>query len=132
MQFRYFSDTSELSRNPNESASVSPISQHMDAATEVDAANNNKNVDLLIPRIQCPSSNPCKHELMPCLSLSGRRCHYHDGTNPTAPIDSKLDDWLILKNIDKTSREIILNEQFSYKDFMFYMEKADFHRIGLK
>lgn len=111
---------------------MSPISQHIDAATEVDAVNNNKNMDLLLPRIHCPSSNPCKQEHMPCLSPNGRRCHYHDGTNPTTPIDAKLNDWLILNNIDKTSRDIILNEQFSYKDFLYYMEKADLHRIGLK
>lgn len=128
--FSYFSDTSDLSRNPNENASVSPIPPNSNVMIEVDAVNNNRQAELATPRICCVCSSSSKYEHGPCLSVNGRR-HCYD-TQTTIPVDSQLSDWLIKHNIDKTSRDIILNEQFSFVDFVYHMEKSDLHRIGLK
>ena len=46
--------------------------------------------------------------------------------------DQRLDDWLCRQNIDTVVRNTILNEEFSYEDFVYHMEKDDLIRIGLK
>ena len=46
--------------------------------------------------------------------------------------DQRLDDWLCRQNIDTVVRNTILNEEFSYEDFVYNMEKDDLIRIGLK
>lgn len=50
----------------------------------------------------------------------------------TTSIDTRLNEWLIRANIDVTSRTIIFNEDFSYEDFVYDLDKNDLHRIGLK
>lgn len=128
---RYFSDTGDPSRNPNEHASISPIPPQNVPIVEVDTTNNNKNAELLPPRIHSPCFNAAAHEHVICHHPNVRRC-CHDASTTPLPIDTQLNEWLIKQNIDKTSRDIILNEQFSFTDFVHHMEKTDLHRIGLK
>lgn len=60
-----------------------------------------------------------------------RRNDTYYRSHPTL-IDTRLNEFLIKLNIDATSRDIIFNEEFTYEDFIYDLEKADLLRIGLK
>ncbi|XP_067615428.1 mitogen-activated protein kinase kinase kinase 15 isoform X3 [Eurosta solidaginis] len=47
-------------------------------------------------------------------------------------IDEQLAQWLTNHDIDEFSQTIILNEGFTYEDFMFNMEKLDLMRLELR
>lgn len=125
---RYFSDSSDLNRNANDNQSVSPIPVPV---IEVDTINNNQVGDLNVPKKLVVNRmtklqprpermSPRKSELlMPAPMVN-------------APTDLRLDEWLIKNNVDSVSRNIILNELFTYEDFIYEMEKEDLHQIGLK
>lgn len=50
----------------------------------------------------------------------------------TSSIDIRLNEWLVKNNVDITSRTIIFNEEFTYEDFVYDLDKNDLHRIGLR
>lgn len=47
-------------------------------------------------------------------------------------IDEQLAQWLTNHDIDEFSQTIILNEGFTYEDFVFNMEKLDLMRLELR
>ena len=46
--------------------------------------------------------------------------------------DEQLEEWLTQHDIDEVSKNIILNEGFSYEDFIHNMEKLDLMRLELR
>jgi hypothetical protein len=48
------------------------------------------------------------------------------------PIDMELNEWLTRMKFAKPVRMKILNEEFSYVDFLYETDKEDIRRIGLK
>lgn len=121
-----------MARNQNENLSVSPVPPAQNLITEVDAINNNRNMEPNLPRktglLPCPSQ-PCKTDSPLKLSPGKRN---RDQTATSIPIDARLNDWLNATNIDAISKTAILSEQFTYDDFIYGMEKTDLQRIGLK
>lgn len=47
-------------------------------------------------------------------------------------IDEQLSQWLTKHGIDEFSQTIILNEGFTYEDFLFNTEKLDLMRLELR
>lgn len=47
-------------------------------------------------------------------------------------IDEQLEQWLAQHDIDDFSKTLILNEGFTFEDFIFNMEKLDLMRLGLR
>lgn len=47
-------------------------------------------------------------------------------------IDEQLEQWLTLHDIDEYSKTVILNEGFSYIDFIYHMDKLDMMRLDLR
>lgn len=132
----YYSDTSDLTlgRNQNEHLSVSPIPQIQNSISEVDAINNNRNMESNLPRksglLTC--SNQCKSEAQQKISPGKRLISDRDQSATSIPVDTRLNDWLNSSNIDPISKTAILSEHFTYDDFIYGMEKTDLQRIGLK
>lgn len=134
---RYGSDISDLtmSRNQGDNLSVSPIPHAPNSITEVDAINNNRNVEPNLSRKTGLGTcqNQCKSDVQLKISPAARRQpNIHDQTHATPPVDIRLSDWLNASNIDPISKTAILAEQFTFDDFIYGMEKTDLHRIGLK
>lgn len=123
-----------LGRNQNENLSVSPIPQMPNSICEVDAINNNRNMEPNLSRksnlLTCP--NQCKTDAQQKSSPGKRLISGRDQSATSIPIDARLNDWLNVTNIDPISKTAILSEQFTYDDFIYGMEKADLQRIGLK
>lgn len=102
--------------------------------SEVDAINNNRNMEPNLPRksglLTCP--NQCKADAQQKASPGKRLISGRDQTVTSIPVDIRLSDWLTVTNIDAISKTAILSEQFTYDDFIYGMEKTDLQRIGLK
>lgn len=134
MYCSYCSDTSDFAmiRNQNDTLSVSPISTPLpNSMAEVDAINNNRNVDSNLSRKSAFNTSQNQHKSDNQLKVTpGRRLNSQAAT--LIPEDSRLGDWLDTSNIDTQSKNAILSEQFTYDDFIYGMEKSDLHRIGLK
>ncbi|KAM8705382.1 hypothetical protein ACLKA7_009790 [Drosophila subpalustris] len=47
-------------------------------------------------------------------------------------IDEQLEQWLAQHDIDDFSKTLILNEGFTFEDFIYNMEKLDLMRLGLR
>jgi len=47
-------------------------------------------------------------------------------------IDEQLEQWLVQHDIDDFSKTLILNEGFTFEDFIYNMEKLDLMRLGLR
>lgn len=47
-------------------------------------------------------------------------------------IDEQLEQWLAQHDIDEFSKTLILNEGFTFEDFIYNMEKLDLMRLGLR
>ncbi|XP_013114614.2 mitogen-activated protein kinase kinase kinase 15 isoform X2 [Stomoxys calcitrans] len=47
-------------------------------------------------------------------------------------VDEQLEEWLTRNDVDEVSKNIILNEGFSYEDFIYNMEKFDLMRLELR
>ncbi|KAI8129196.1 Mitogen-activated protein kinase kinase kinase 15 [Lucilia cuprina] len=47
-------------------------------------------------------------------------------------VDEQLEEWLTQHDIDEVSKATILNEGFSYEDFIYNMEKLDLMRLDLR
>nr|AAO00972.1 Pk92B-PA [Drosophila erecta] len=47
-------------------------------------------------------------------------------------IDEQLEQWLTQQEIDEFSKTLILNEGFTFDDFIYNMEKLDLMRLGLR
>ncbi|ALC47336.1 Pk92B [Drosophila busckii] len=47
-------------------------------------------------------------------------------------IDEQLEQWLAQHDIDEFSKALILNEGFTFEDFIYNMEKLDLMRLGLR
>ncbi|XP_034487697.1 mitogen-activated protein kinase kinase kinase 15 isoform X2 [Drosophila innubila] len=47
-------------------------------------------------------------------------------------IDEQLEQWLFQHDIDDFSKTLILNEGFTFEDFIYNMEKLDLMRLGLR
>lgn len=47
-------------------------------------------------------------------------------------IDEQLEQWLAQHHIDEFSKTLILNEGFTFEDFIYNMEKLDLMRLGLR
>lgn len=47
-------------------------------------------------------------------------------------IDEQLEQWLAQHDIDEFSKSLILNEGFTFEDFIYNMEKLDLMRLGLR
>lgn len=62
----------------------------------------------------------------------GRRSTCTIERQTTIEGDVRLNDWLIRHSIDRDSRNMILNEDFTFDDFCLHMEKDDLLRIGLR
>lgn len=62
----------------------------------------------------------------------GRRSNCTIERQTTIEGDVRLNDWLIRHSIDRDSRNMILNEDFTFEDFCLHMEKDDLLRIGLR
>jgi mitogen-activated protein kinase kinase kinase 5 len=58
--------------------------------------------------------------------------HHIGDTSPTPPIDMELNEWLTRMKFAPHVRTKILNEEFSYVDFLYETDKEDIQRIGLK
>lgn len=129
IRVRYFSDVSD--RNPRD-RSLSPNPTHQ-GLSEVDAINNNttvQNTDPSATRKLGICRSP-RQEL--CANAQRRRQEQSSSpSSSSASIDLQLNEWLIINNIDSTSRSIILGELFTFDDFLFEMDKSDLLRIGLK
>lgn len=137
---RYGSETSDLamSRIQTDTLSPSPIPHAPNSITEVDAINNNRNVEPHLSRKSGLGTceNQYKSDIHLKISTSRRQQqqqhqNIHDPTY-APPIDSRLNDWLNTTNIDPISKNAILAEQFTFDDFIYGMEKSDLYRIGLK
>lgn len=96
--------------------------------TEVDAINNN--LEVSIPRRSHLSRSP-RQELNPPTSTSPIAAKHNHEPHPVSPC-VRLNEWLIKQGIDQTSRTVILNEAFTFEDFVYEMQKEDLLRIGLK
>jgi hypothetical protein len=72
----------------------------------------------------------------PCMTTNNNRkitfSQASQQNDCSPPIDLKLNEWLIKMNFDQTTRQTILNEEFSYEDFLYETDKEDIRRIGLK
>lgn len=119
---------SDIDRHTHEQ-SLSPIPpsyQPQIIATDTDAINNN--VELNVPRRSTLSRSP-RQELNPPGSPS-QTVKFNSDLQQSP--DARLNEWLIKQGIDSTSRNIILNEAFSFDDFVYELQKEDLLRIGLK
>ncbi|KAH8343720.1 mitogen-activated protein kinase kinase kinase 15 [Drosophila kikkawai] len=47
-------------------------------------------------------------------------------------VDEQLEQWLTQQDIDEFSKTLILNEGFTFEDFIYNMEKLDLMRLGLR
>ncbi|KAH8256410.1 hypothetical protein KR032_006802 [Drosophila birchii] len=47
-------------------------------------------------------------------------------------VDEQLEQWLTQQEIDEFSKTLILNEGFTFEDFIYNMEKLDLMRLGLR
>ncbi|XP_030374500.1 mitogen-activated protein kinase kinase kinase 15 [Scaptodrosophila lebanonensis] len=47
-------------------------------------------------------------------------------------VDEQLEQWLSQHDIDEFSKTVILNEAFTFEDFIYNMEKMDLMRLGLR
>ncbi|XP_037907858.1 mitogen-activated protein kinase kinase kinase 15 isoform X5 [Hermetia illucens] len=145
----YFSDISEGAVKARNAEDTSPSSVTPPVSTT--------EVDGLSPTTTNPCPSPTGRKLLvkptlplrtnynndfnrpPSCPVQGRRWHYvterqlsnYYNTQPPE-IDTKLNNWLARNNIDPVSRNLILQEDFSYEDFMYYLDRADLQRIGLK
>lgn len=135
---RYFSDASEHLRagtDDQQPSSISPIPQPLNnnnnnssSTTEVDSSNSQNNHNRRI----ISSTKPYRSTF----SVNNHRRH-NSINDPfsrpsTTSIDLRLNEWLVKNNVDITTRTIIFNEEFSYEDFVYDLDKNDLHRIGLK
>lgn len=147
--YRYFSDVSEHLRTGNDEQqppSISPIpSQSLNnnnnninnsSPTEVDSSPNNNNNNNR--RIISSTNKPYRCESIRSSFSANNQNRRHNSLNDpfsrvnTTSIDIRLNEWLIKNNVDITSRTIIFNEEFTYEDFVYDLDKSDLHRIGLK
>lgn len=97
----------------------------------MDAINNN--LDVNVPRRSNLSRSP-RQDLNPPGSPQSSvkfTSDVHSMQTNHIP-DARLNEWLIKHGIDQTSRNAILNEQFTFDDFLFELQKDDLLRIGLK
>lgn len=93
----------------------------------MDAINNN--LEVTVPRRSHLSRSP-RQELNPVSTSPIAAKHNHE-PHPVPPC-ARLNEWLIKHGIDPTSRTAILNEAFTFEDFVYEMQKEDLLRIGLK
>uniref|UniRef100_A0A1A9VVY2 Protein kinase domain-containing protein n=1 Tax=Glossina austeni TaxID=7395 RepID=A0A1A9VVY2_GLOAU len=61
-----------------------------------------------------------------------RRSRSLSNCNGLEEVDEQLEEWLTQHDIDEISKSIILNEGFSYDDFIYNMEKLDLMRLELR
>lgn len=97
----------------------------------MDAINNN--LDVNVPRKSTLSRSP-RQELNPSGSPQPTvkfNSDVHSMQSNHLP-DARLNEWLIKLGIEQTSRNAILNELFTFDDFLFELQKDDLLRIGLK
>lgn len=47
-------------------------------------------------------------------------------------VDEQLEEWLTRHDVDEVSKSVILNEGFSYEDFIYNMDKLDLMRLELR
>lgn len=52
--------------------------------------------------------------------------------SPPITLDDRLNNFLIGIQVDAASRNLILNSDFTYEDFVYEMDKDDLRRLGLK
>lgn len=139
----YFSDAScEHQRmGTDEQSSISPTppplsinnnspTPHGATANEVDSSVGPPNRRPISYKPNHIRSDSCRSSLS---TVANRRMHdsFMRGAATTS-IDIRLNDWLIKHSVDLTSRTIIFNEEFTYEDFVYDLDKHELHRIGLK
>lgn len=123
MIYSYCSDIGDRQGHDQSVSPVPAVNQPTICLSEADAINNNNNIDNTTPRRTTLSRSP-RQEITPTKLTQTK--------NSTSLFDARLNDWLIKNGIDLTSRNMILNEMFTYEDFVYEMEKVDLLRIGLK
>lgn len=100
------------------------------SAAEVDAINNNRNIDSNLTRKTGLST--CQHKPDPHAKPPSGKRNNSARDQTSTPVDAQLTNWLNTNNIDSVSKNLIMGEHFTFDDFIYGMEKSDLYRIGLK
>lgn len=89
--------------------------------SEIDSANNNIEGNLMPPPSQIHARR-----------TANRRITFNENVETVAAIDARLNEFLSRINVSSTAKNIILNADFTYEDFVYEMDKEDLRRLGLK
>lgn len=63
---------------------------------------------------------------------ANRRITFSENVESVAAIDARLNEFLSRINVTNSAKNIILNADFTYEDFVYEMDKEDLRRLGLK
>lgn len=63
---------------------------------------------------------------------ANRRITFSENVESVAAIDARLNEFLSRINVTNNAKNIILNADFTYEDFVYEMDKEDLRRLGLK
>jgi hypothetical protein len=109
VSYGYFSDDQNANKKQPISTDNSPTPP--DESTEKSITNvNSKKLNISPPLFKNPS-----------LKTPYRQCN-----------DLKLVDWLARNNIDEESRHLVAFADFTYEDLIYFSDKDDIRRIGLR
>lgn len=112
--FKYYSYNSDVSEG------------HQRNFDDLDAANNN--------RLMPPPAAATSQQRRPSRRITFSTSQQEENAinTPPATLDDRLNNFLIGINVDAASRNLILNSDFTYEDFVYEMDKDDLRRLGLK
>lgn len=135
------SDSNSNYLNSNTSGKTDAIDEEVDGVPVAAFGNTNRN----LRRSQSTQQQGTRkisntsYPLMHLQSTRGRSSSIPTATAASGPsfagspsFDRRLNDFLLECNCDAASRMAILNEAFTYEDFVFGVQKDDLSRIGLK